>query len=174
MVRAPRLAVSIVGGSGRHESGWVSEEGSFVIAARDAEAFSDQHPSISGAPMRVVNSQVLDRGDKAHITVTPPPGIVNPSRGGGKTLRRAMDKRQLTALGRAALARPGSRAKRGELGRDCVVWMVARRCLGGLHSPLCDTHRRVEKCNCVVREVKSATIQQVRASLRLAPDPPCA
>ena len=51
MVRAPRLAVSIVGGSGRHESGWVSEEGSFVIAARDAEAFSDQHPSISGAPV---------------------------------------------------------------------------------------------------------------------------
>ena len=161
MVPAPQLTVSIVGGSGRHENGWVSAEGSFVVAARDADAFSDQHPSIRGAPMRVVDSRVLDRGDKAHITVTPPPGIVNPSRGGGKTLRRAMDKRQLTALGRAALARPGSRAKRGLLGRDCVVFLLARRCLGGLHSPMCDAHRRAEKCNCVVREVKSATIQQV-------------
>jgi len=161
MLPAPRLTVSIVGGSGRHENGWVSEEGSFVVAARDADAFSDQHPSTCGAPMRVVNTQVLDRGDKAHIIVTPPPGIVNPTRSSGKTLRRAMDRRQLTALGRAALARPGSRARRGELGRDCVVFMVARRCLGGLHSTMCDKHRRVEKCNCVVREVKSATIQQV-------------
>jgi hypothetical protein len=41
------------------------------------------------------------------------------------------------------------------------VFLLARRCLGGLHSPTCDAQRRAEKCNCVVREVKSATIQQV-------------
>ena len=71
MVPAPQLTVSIVGGSGRHENGWVSEEGSFVVAARDADAFSDQHPSIRGAPMRVVDSRVLAREPAVALQVPP-------------------------------------------------------------------------------------------------------
>ena len=131
----------------------------FIYAEADAHLFFQQFKDLIGAPLKMVQSYVLDVNKKvggrvAHITVTPPPG--RSVRPGGKTkTRRPNDRKLLTAAGTAALSRHHRSSKKGELWRGSKVFTLDYRCSA---TPLCDA---TEKHDCAARVLVTATVEQV-------------
>ena len=131
----------------------------YTVREVDAASFMGPAGQLRGAPMKVTSSYILDhtiRRTEAHIEVLPPRDLpFVPSK--TQKMRRVNDRKTLTALGIAALAR--ARGSKGLLGASTVVWKIEMRCRGTF---LCDKPLHpADGCYCNLRVVYSATIQQV-------------
>ena len=91
----------------------------YTVREVDAASFMGPAGQLRGAPMKVTSSYILDhtiRRTEAHIEVLPPRDLpFVPSK--TQKMRRVNDRKTLTALGIAALARArGSKDLRGSRG----------------------------------------------------------
>ena len=114
-------------------------DGSYRCAEAHAHLFSDWHPELAKAPLKVTETFVLDtdrREGVAHITCTPAHGgVVQPNK--QRRRRRLNDVKQLNAVGEAALQRQ-TRPK-GLLCKSSVVWRIEQQCAG---TEACDASAR--------------------------------
>ena len=133
----------------------------------DAHLFLEQFADLVGAPLKRVFTYVLDADKKregrvAHITVTPPPDRFARIDATRQT-RRPNDRKRLNAAGQVALLRERASGTKGDLWKMSKVWIMEYRCSG---TWLCDV-LAVQKhgCNCAVRVLFSATVEQVSKQL---------
>ena len=113
--------------------------GWFLVQEANVEAFMQQHPVITGAPLHPCGSRVLDTASRgrsssqipALVRVRPAAHLsIRPS--SRRTMRRAGDVKTLTEAGREALGRktrPSGDATR--LWSQSVVWQMEFHCKGG-------------------------------------------